>query len=117
MEFIKIEIREEDGPVARRILEEVGKLHWAVHQLREEVNTMATGIVTRDQFLQALKDGVTTIISKIDDLAAKVAAGTVTTPEDFTNELNIFKTAVTEALTKDPDAPAAGDGSTGTPTT
>lgn len=109
MEFIKIEIREEDGPVVSRILEEVGKLHSAVHQLREEIHTMSTAAVTRDQFLQALKDGVTTIVSKIDDLAAKVAAGTVTTPEDFTNELNIFKTAVTEALTKDPDAPATGD--------
>lgn len=36
LEFIHIEIRGNDGPVERRILEELGKVHWAVHQLREE---------------------------------------------------------------------------------
>jgi hypothetical protein len=36
LEFIHIEIRENDGPVERRILEELGKVHWGIHQLREE---------------------------------------------------------------------------------
>jgi hypothetical protein len=36
MEFIEIEIRDGDGPVASRILEELGKVHWGIHQLREE---------------------------------------------------------------------------------
>lgn len=62
--------------------------------------------VTREQFDAALQAGVTTIVSKIDDLAAKVAAGTVTTPEDFSIELDLLKSAVDEALNKDPDAPA-----------
>jgi hypothetical protein len=68
-------------------------------------NNMA---VTREEFDAALQAGVTTIISKIDDLAAKVAAGAITTPEDFSAELAILQTAVSEALSKDPDpAPAA----------
>jgi hypothetical protein len=64
--------------------------------------------VTREQFDAALKDGIATIINKIDDLAAKVAAGQVTTPEDFQAELDILKGGVDEALSKDPDT-------TGTP--
>jgi len=72
---------------------------------------MSTTAVTRDQFDQALKDGIATIIGKIDDLAAKVAAGTVTTPEDFSAELALLQTGVSEALTKDPNA-----GTTGTTT-
>lgn len=35
LEFIHIEIRENDGPVVSRILEELGKLHLGIHQLRE----------------------------------------------------------------------------------
>lgn len=63
--------------------------------------------LSRADFDAALQAGVTTIISKIDDLAAKVASGTVTTPEDFSAELAILKTAVDESLAKDPDAPTA----------
>ncbi len=61
--------------------------------------------LSRADFDAALQAGVTTIITKIDDLAAKVAAGGVTTPEDFSSELAILKSAVDEALAQDPDTP------------
>jgi hypothetical protein len=64
---------------------------------------LESDMVTREEFDAALQAGVTTIISKIDDLAAKVAAGAIATPEDFSAELAILQTAVSEALTKDPD--------------
>lgn len=97
-----------DSPVERQIAEGFVLSLRELRQLREDIQIMSTSIVTRDQFDQALKDGVTTIVTKLDDLAAKVAAGQVTTPEDFSAELATLKTAVDEALTVDPDpAPAA----------
>jgi hypothetical protein len=63
---------------------------------------MSTSIVTRAQFDAALETAVTTIKSKLDDLAAKVAAGAVQTPADFTAELTTLQSAVSEALTVDP---------------
>lgn len=124
MEFIGIEIRETDGPVARRILEEVGKLHWAVHQLREEIHTMSTTAVTRDQFdaalaalLQAEATRDAAVIQALNDLAAKVAAGTITTPEDFTAELATVTTLATNAAALTQTATADDPGPTTVPTT
>ena len=109
------EIRVE-SPVERQLTEGFVLVLRELRQLREETQNMSASIVTRDQFDQALKDGLTTIVSKIDDLATKVAAGQVTTPEDFSAELALVKSAVGEALAKDPDpapaAPVDGDSTT-----
>lgn len=94
------------------ILETQQGLASNMSQLRKEIHEMSTSIVTRDQFDQALKDGITTIVTKIDDLAAKVAAGTVATPEDFSAELATLQTGISEALTKDPAPAAPVDGTT-----
>jgi hypothetical protein len=124
MEFIKIEIREEDGPVARRILEEVGKLHWAVHQLREELHEMSTTAVTREQFdaalttllaAEAVRDAAVT--QALKDLDDKIAAGTVVTPADFTAELAQITTLQTNAAALTQTATAADPGPTTVPTT
>ncbi len=63
---------------------------------------MGTSIVTRDQFDAALSAAVTTIETSIADLQAKIAAGTVTTPEDFSAELATLQGALTEAVSSDP---------------
>lgn len=104
--FIEIDIRAESSPETRQILEGINRGLREMHELKEVIHTMTTTAVTRDQFDQALKDGIAKIVGKIDDLAAKVAAGTITTPEDFSAELAILQTGVSEALAKDPDPPA-----------
>jgi hypothetical protein len=133
MEFIAIEIRESDSPVERRILEELGKVHWAVHQLREELQQMSTTAVTRDQLdaaitslLQAEAARDAAVTQALNDLVAKVASGTVVTPEDFSAELAQITTlqtnaaALTQTATADdpgpttvPAAPASGGATTG----
>lgn len=124
MEFIGIEIREEDGPVASRILEEVGKLHWAVHQLREELHKMSTAAVTREQFdaalttlLEAEAKRDATVTTALKDLADKIAAGTVVTPADFAAELAQVQTLQTNAAALTQTATAADPGPTVVPPT
>lgn len=77
---------------------------------------MSTTAVTRDQLdaglasLQAtVTNGVETIQTAISDLQAKIAAGGVTTPEDFSAELgtinsiaSAFGAEVSTAQTADP---------------
>lgn len=121
LEFIGIEIRETDGPVVSRILEEVGKLHSAVHQLREELHTMSTTAVTKDQFdaalatllaAEAARDAA--VIQAITDLQAKVASGQ---PIDLGAELANVLTLTTNAAAITQTATAADPGPTTVPTT
>jgi len=67
---------------------------------------MSTAAVTRAQFDTALAAAVTTIQTAISDLQAKIAAGTVTTPEDFSAELSTLQGLVGTAATADPGAAA-----------
>lgn len=79
---------------------------------------MSTTAVTRDQFDQALqallaaeatRDQV--VLAALNDLKAKVAAGAVVTPEDFTNELATVSAlyenaaAITQTATVDDPGP------------
>jgi hypothetical protein len=75
-----------------------------LNRIEERLNNMADTIVTRDQFDAALAKGIATIEKGFSDLLAKIAAGQVTTPEDFTAELNTLQEGLTAALTADPDA-------------
>lgn len=116
MEFIHIEIREEDGPVERRILTEVGKLHWAVHQLREELHAMSTTAVTKDQFdaalaalLQAEAARDAAVIQALKDLQDKVTSGQ---PIDLAAELANVLTLTTNAAAITQTATAADPGPT-----
>jgi len=124
MEFIGIEIRETDGPELRRILEELGKVHYGVHQLREELYIMSTTAVTRSQFdaalaalLQAEATRDAAVTQALNDLLAKIAAGTITTPEDFTAELTTVTTLQTNAAALTQAATADDPGPTTVPTT
>ena len=63
---------------------------------------MSTTAVTRDQFDAALTSAVTTITTAISDLQAKIAAGGVTTPEDFSAELAKVQSLVSTATAADP---------------
>ena len=85
---------------------------------------MSTTAVTRDQLdaalanlLQAEAARDAAVIKALNDLAAKVAAGTVTTPEDFTAELATVTTLVTNAAALTQTATAADPGPTTVPTT
>ena len=71
-------------------------------ELIEKVNHLATSIVTREQFDAALSAAVTTISTAISDLQAKIAAGGVTTPEDFSAELASLSGIVSTAVAADP---------------
>jgi hypothetical protein len=73
-----------------------------LEKIQKEVIYLSTAIVTRDQFDAALSGAVTTITTAINDLAAKVAAGGVTTPEDFTSELTTLQGIVATAVSADP---------------
>jgi len=124
VEFIGIEIREFDSPVAKRILEELGKVHSAVHQMREELYKMSTTAVTREQFdaaltallaAEATRDAAVT--QALKDLAEKIAAGTVVTPADFTAELAQITTLQANAAAITQTATAADPGPTSVPTT
>jgi hypothetical protein len=66
---------------------------------------MSTTAVTREQFDAALDSAVTTITTALSDLAAKVAAGTVVTPEDFSAELAKVQGLVSTATAADPVPP------------
>jgi hypothetical protein len=123
MEFIGIEIRETDGPVERRILEELGRVHWTVHQLREELQKMSTTAVTRDQFdaalsallaAEAARDAAVT--QALTDLIAKVSAGSVT-PADFAAELAQVQTLQANAAALTQTATADDPGPTVVPST
>jgi hypothetical protein len=88
--------------------------------LERKIDHMSSTIVTRDQFDAALSSLVTTqqaalteIATAITDLVAKVGTGGVTTPEDFTAELNEIQglttaasAAAASAQASDPGAPA-----------
>lgn len=113
------EIREEPIPVVLRAI--VGMLHTItreLRELREEVRIMSSSIVTRAQFdaaltallaAEAARDAAVT--QALNDLLAKIAAGTVTTPEDFTAELTQVTTlqsnaaALTQTATADDPGP------------
>lgn len=86
----------------RQLFEAIRRLTDVVLELKREIHTMSTSIVTRDQFDAALTAAVTTITTSINDLLAKIAAGTVTTPEDFTAELNTLQGLAATALSADP---------------
>jgi hypothetical protein len=131
-EFKDIEIRE-DIPVERQLFWILVGVSKQLHQLREELHTMSTSIVTRAQFdaafaalqqAEAARDAAVT--TALNDLVAKIAAGTVTTPEDFTAELAIVTAlqanaaALTQSATADdpgpvvvPSTPAAPAPTTG----
>lgn len=112
-------------------------LERTTNRILEEICAMSTAAVTRDQLdagiatLQTtISNGVKSIQQAISDLQAKIAAGTVTTPEDFSAELSqvnaiasSFAAEVTSAQAADPGpgtasapaappAPATGSGST-----
>jgi len=116
-EFQDIEIRE-DIPVERQIVWMLNRALRELHQLREELHTMSTTAVTRAQFdaafsalqvAEAARDAAVT--TALNDLVAKIAAGTVTTPEDFTAELAIVTAlqanaaALTQSATADDPGP------------
>jgi hypothetical protein len=72
-----------------------------------EVKNLSATIVTRAAFDAALTAAVTTIQTAISDLQAKIAAGGVTTPEDFTAELTTLQGLVSTATAADPGPQAA----------
>ena len=118
-EFVPIRIEQEISADARQILEAIGRLLWDVHQLREEVFTMSSSIVTRAQFdaalanlqaAEAARDAAVT--QSLTDLIAKVNAGTVTTPDDFTAELATITTLQTNAAALTQTATADDPGPT-----
>jgi hypothetical protein len=122
-EFRDIEIRE-DIPVERQLLLMLVGVDRKLHQLREELHTMSTSIVTRDQFdaalisllaAEAARDAAVT--KALTDLIAKVAAGTVTTPADFTAELAQVATLQTNAAALTQTATADDPGPTTVPAT
>jgi hypothetical protein len=84
------------------------ELGCMIQNLIHEVEKLSTTIVTRDQFDAALSSAVTTISTAIADLEAKIAAGGVTTPEDFSAELATLQGVVATAVAGDPgpQAPA-----------
>lgn len=87
-----------------------------IQKILYEVEKLSTTIVTRDQFDAALTSAVTTISTAIADLEAKIAAGTVTTPEDFSAELATLQGLVATAASGDPGPQAPAPTPTPTPT-
>ena len=80
----------------------LGELQRTINELRQELRIMSTAAVTRDQFDAALQQLLAAeaardaaVIQAFTDLEAKVAAGGVTTQEDFTAELASVKTPLT----------------------
>ena len=84
-----------------------------LNYIHQEITKMASTTVTRAEFDAALDSAVTTIQTAISDLEAKIAAGSVSTPEDFSAELSKLQGLVSTATSADP-GPAAP---TSTPTT
>ena len=80
-----------------RILEEILE---RITRIEEKI--MSTSPVTREQLDEALTSAVTTITTALSDLQAKIAAGTVTTPEDFSAELAQIQGLVSTATADDP---------------
>lgn len=70
--------------------------------LKNQEIIMSTTPVTREQLDAALTSAVTTITTALSDLQAKIAAGSVTTPEDFSAELAQIQGLVTTATAADP---------------
>lgn len=123
MEFTPIEIRGELTPVERQIFEAFGRMFWELHQLREELHEMSSSIVTRAQFDAALANLLTAeaardaaVTQALTDLLAKIAAGTVVTPEDFTAELATITTLQANAAALTQTATADDPGPTTVPT-
>lgn len=73
--------------------------------IEKEIKTLADSIVTREQFDAALTAAVTTIGTALADLVAAVAAGKVTTQEDFSSELSKLQVIVSGAVAADPGTP------------
>ena len=65
---------------------------------------MATPPVTREQLDAAIDSLVTTINQSLTDLLAKIQAGQVTTPEDFSAEVAKLQ-AITQAAAADDPGP------------
>lgn len=93
-------------------------------ELLEKVQTMSTQAVTRDQFdaalqqlLQAEAARDAAVTKALDDLIAKVNAGTVTTPEDFAAELGTVSTLMSNAAAITQTATVDDPGPTDVPTT
>ena len=81
-------------------------LFWTF-QTRRKI--MSTTPVTREQLDAALDAAVSTITTAIDDLLAKIQAGQVTTPEDFTAEVQKLQAIANAAQASDPGPqPPAG---------
>jgi hypothetical protein len=111
----------EQTQLLEAVLARLSHLERTINRILEELCAMSTTAVTRDQLdagIAALQttfsNGVQTLQTAISDLQAKIAAGTVTTPEDFTAELNTlngiassFSAEVTAAQAADPGAPAS----------
>jgi len=122
-EYQDIEIRD-DIPVERQIVWMLNRALRELHQLREELHTMSTSIVTRAQFdaaltalLQAEAARDAAVTQALKDLAAKIAAGTVVTPEDFSAELAQVATLQTNAAALTQTATADDPGVTTVSTT
>lgn len=105
------------------IMAELRRLNEVVTQIKQEIHTMSTTAVTRDQFDAALKqllqaeaarDAV--VIQALNDLIAKVGSGQIT-PEDFVAELGSVQTLLTNAATITQTATADDPGPTTVPTT
>ena len=109
-----------------RILERLDEQQSLLNLILERITTMSTTAVTRDQLDAALNNLLAAeaardaaVIQALTDLAAKVAAGTVTTPEDFTAELATVTTRwpFTNAAARTPTATSDDPGPTTVPTT
>jgi hypothetical protein len=82
MEFIHIEIRADDGPVERRILEELGKVHWGIHQLREEQQIATEEARETNRLLRQL-----ICITRKDKPHDNVVGGSITRTGDTMNPI------------------------------
>lgn len=76
------------------------------HLLHNQEKQMATPPVTRQQLDDAIDTLVSTVNTGFTDLLAKIAAGQVTTPEDFSAEVAKLQ-ALTATATSDDPGPAA----------
>jgi len=63
---------------------------------------MSTTPVTREQLDAALDAAVTAINTALADLLAKIQAGGVTSPEDFTTEVQKLQAITAAATSADP---------------
>jgi hypothetical protein len=89
--------------------------------LQNQEIQMSTPPVTRQQLNDALDQLGTTMATSFADLEAKIAAGQVTTPEDFSVELAKVKADIAAAIAADPNSqttttPTDGSGDGTAPT-